>query len=81
MGLTCERPWRRAVYGEPCHQWTYLYEVVSILYKWIVVVFCSSECGGGGGRGRRVHDDRNDARESATVIPSSTDDHEVKKNK
>lgn len=40
-------------------------------------MFCSSECGGWG----RVHNNRNDARESATVIPSSTDDHEVKKNK
>lgn len=31
MVRTCERPWRRAAYGEPCHQWTYLQEDVSDL--------------------------------------------------
>ena len=29
MAPTCEQPWRRAAYGEPCHQWTYLQMGVS----------------------------------------------------
>jgi hypothetical protein len=37
MVRTCERPWKRAACGEPCHQWTYLQEYVSDLLQGVEV--------------------------------------------